>query len=454
MKLTSAVQSLALLAHCLRPVAAAALVAEFKATQPRPENILPEDPAELLLARDDDTAADIVDLVDSKADAAKNSAKDYIVILRDGEASTLARRSQHHDWVSGMLNKRGGSSSGIKGFFNENGGVDSTYINGYHGTFTAEEIEQIKASEDVALVERESYDTIQQEFVYVQYNTPWGLGRISHKTFDSPQGTDDATYLFASQGGTNTTLYILDSGVRADHVEFTGRVRWGANYVDDQETDVHGHGTHITGIAAGHNVGVAKFANIVAVKVIDSQRRAAISNIIKGVQWIIDDHNSHPGQKSVINYSAVGVISDARTQAIQKATEAGIMVVTAAGNSEADACQYGPANMAASTDGVLTIAALNYTNTPASFTNYGSCVSAFAPGVSILSAANDTVNAYKYMSGTSMSSPYVAGLVSYFWSIDPTLSLAAVKTMAIDYNNGAIGNVAGNTSNRLAYNHL
>lgn len=430
----------------LKQVNGAIIPAVFPAVMPTPDQIKPEDP-EALLPRNMDIAAVVSD---------DNQAKDYIVYF--DKESVKEKRDLHAQWVSETIAKRSvdGSNNvaqGIKGFFHDNENESDEAIKGYFGSFTKADVELIKKSEGVSLVEPESYDTIQDNYVYVQYNTPWGLGRISHKSFSS-QGTDNSNYVFENKSGANTTVYILDSGIRTDHVEFTGRVRWGPNYIDSQQTDAQGHGTHIAGIACGHNVGVAKFANIVVVKVIDSQRRAAVSNIIQGVQWIINDHKSNPNQRAVINYSAVGSISAARAQAMQAAVDAGIMVVTAAGNSNADACNYGPANMASSTSGVLTVAALNYTNTPATFSNYGSCVSLYAPGVSILSASDSSTNSYMYMSGTSMSSPYVAGLAAYFWSLNPSSSLSDIRNMVVNYNDNQVQNIANGTPNKLAYNHL
>lgn len=475
-------------------ISASVVPATFDAKLPNAEDIIPENDSQLLLPRaspsieeaKNDKYNDYIIIFDENTSHQKRSLHqqwlvndllkkrdfnsdnseiteeyDVAAIVDDGQNFAKRDDSEEYDYIQlfeedkkKKMKKRRNIPAGIKGFFNQDKASDKHSINGYYGTFSDEEVEQIKSSGDVKIVERESYDQIQSNFVYVQYNTTWGLGRISHKTFDSPLGTDDSTYVFGSQGGRDTTLYILDSGVREDHIEFTGRVRWGANYIDDKNNDAHGHGTHITGIAAGHNVGVAKFANIVAVKVIDSQRRAAISNIIKGVQWIIEDHKKHPNQKSIINYSAVGSISEARTHALQQAVDAGIMVVTAAGNAAADACQYGPANMAATSDGVISVAALNYTNTPAYFTNYGPCATVYAPGVSILSAANDTTSAYQYMSGTSMSSPFVAGLAAYFWSLNPQYTLSQVKDLIVNYNQGQVKNNLPNTANKIAYNHL
>lgn len=422
---------------------AAAVPALFSAKLPEASSIPAEDHSALLPKRDAKNSAD-------------QEMSDYIVIF--DKQTYKAKRDLHARWISEKIEKRSvnedGVQSGIKGYFHDDENDHDEAIKGYYGTFSKRDADLIQESGDVALIEKDSEDTIQNDFVYIQYNTPWGLGRISHKAFDNNNGENDASYIFGSKGGANTTVYILDSGVRSGHTEFTGRVRWGANFVDNEEDDSQGHGTHISGIACGHNVGVSKFANIVVVKVIDSQRKAAVSNIVKGIQWIVNDHKSNPGQRSVINYSAVGSISSARAEAIKAATDAGIMVVTAAGNSRDDACKFGPADMSASNDGVITVAALNYTNSPASFSNFGSCVSVYAPGVSILSASDASDSSYMYMSGTSMSSPFVAGLVSYFWSLYPDSSVAEIKNMVVNYNDNQIQDIPGNSANKLAYNHL
>lgn len=400
-----------------------------------------------------------VDKRSSKSGSTINSdsLSDFIIIFKQG--TSLKKRNLHHEWLDSILSKTHDFVANIAGNEKETnriennirGYLNNTHIQGYYGSFRGSVIEAIRKSEDVAVVEKDSNDSI-NDFVYLQYNAPWGLDRISHKTYTG-NGNDAGTYLFGSSGGSNTTIYILDSGVRADHREFNGRVRWGGNFVDNEETDVVGHGSHVAGIAAGYAVGVAKFANIVSVKVIDANRLAPISRIVQGLAWIIEDHNENPGQRSVINYSAVGSISDARSYAINQAIQAGIMLVTAAGNSQDNACNYGPADMAIE-DGVISVGALNYTNTPADFSNFGSCINVYAPGVSILSAGNDTITSYKYMSGTSMASPFVAGLASYFWSSNSSYSLGEVKNLIINYNQNQIQGVPSGTGNRIAYNLL
>jgi cerevisin len=439
------------------------------------ENTVVEPSTEPFVKRDDST-----DTTDTASSINVVTNQNFIVIFKP--STSLEARDNHHKWLKENFLER--THSFLKGITadslasncksttsvvtsienNIKGYINHDTIQGYYGNFSTAVIEAIRKSEEVAVVEQDSFDRLTADnFIYLQNNATWGLARISHKDYSvdpltgmPSTNSDDENYVFLSSGGTNTTIYILDSGVNADHKEFTGRVRWGANFVDGNETDAVGHGSHVAGIAAGYNVGVAKFANVVSVKVIDADSRAPISRIIQGLSWIIDDHNKNPGQRSIINYSAVGAISEARSYVIKQATDAGILLVTAAGNSADDACSYGPADLASSNTGVIAVAASNYTDTAATFSNYGSCVTVYAPGVSILSASNDSTTGYKYMSGTSMASPFVAGLASYFWSQEDKQNYTSeqVRDLISNYNDGKLSNLPVGSPNKLAYNHL
>jgi cerevisin len=292
---------------------------------------------------------------------------------------------------------------------------------------------------------------VQGEFIYEQLDADWGLSRISH-LLDTYGTATQSQYLFQPEAGQNSTIYILDTGVRITHRELVGRAQWGANFANDIDEDENGHGTHVAGIAAGSDVGVAKYANIVAVKVLNKNQTGTLSNFIKGLSWIIDDVKSRPNTRAIINYSAVGEVSDARAQALQEVVDAGILFVGASGNSDTDACSFGPPNDVRV--GHITAAALNFTDEPAAFTNYGPCVQVFAPGVNIRSSLNTSDDAYGIMSGSSMAAPHVAGLAAYFWSINGSLSLSDITSMITEGNQGRIINAFPDTVNKIAYNRV
>jgi cerevisin len=170
-----------------------------------------------------------------------------------------------------------------------------------------------------------------------------------------------------------------------------------------QMMDGNGHGTHCAGVAAGKTYGVAKNANLIAVKVLSDNGSGQTSDIIAGVNWVITNVQS-TGRPSIASMSLGGNPSDALDAAVNQAITAGITVVVAAGNANTDATGQSPARVAAA----ITVAAANITNTKASFSNYGAPVDIWAPGVNVISAwpfTNDTST--KVLSGTSMATPYV-----------------------------------------------
>lgn len=371
---------------------------------------------------------------------AATTSSNYIVVFKD--STSIEKRNEHHEWLNEII-KRDGNNNGLSGHLNLGN------MAGYHGEFTNQQLEEIRQDESVAFVEPDSYDEI-QSLVYLQSETPWGLNRISHLENQYGKNSD---YVFKNEGGKGSTVYVLDTGVRMDHKEFKGRIRWGANFANNVDTDENGHGTHVAGVSAGYSVGVSKFANIVAVKILDAHQRGTLSNFIRAMAWIIKDHAALGEGRSVINYSAVGEISQARNLAINEAVKNGIVFVGAAGNKRADACQYGPPSNSQNSPGQIIVAALNYTDQPASFSNYGGCVDVYAPGVNIRSSINLAPNSYGTMSGTSMASPHVAGLVAYYWSLNHSYTQADILKLIADYNMNRVMDNNSGTPNKIAYNN-
>lgn len=235
-----------------------------------------------------------------------------------------------------------------------------------------------------------------------QLNATWGLDRIDQTALPlSGSYTNPNT-------GSGVKAYIVDTGVLTSHAEFSGRIASGFTAVSDANgvNDCNGHGTHVAGTVAGATYGVAKAATVVPVRVLDCAGSGYLSSVIAGLDWI---GSNHPlGAPAVVNMSLGGGASSTLDSAVEALVAKGITVVVAAGNSAADACTSSPAR----TPGALTIAASNSTDGFASFSNFGSCVDLIAPGVSITSAWIGSATATAQISGTSMASPHVAGLVA------------------------------------------
>ncbi|MCU1504825.1 MAG: family peptidase [Ilumatobacteraceae bacterium] len=275
----------------------------------------------------------------------------------------------------------------------------------------------------------------------IEPSAPWGLDRIDQRSLPL-----SGTYSYAGTGA-GVTVYELDSGIRADHVEFDGRVLPGA-YLNDGfgPGDCNGHGTHVAGTIGSSTYGVAKGVSLVPVRVVDCSGAGSTSGIILGLRWIIANHQA--GIPAVVNMSLGGQADHNLDLAVQAAVNDGIVVVAAAGNDGGDACADSPGRLPA----VITVAAVDATDSSPDWSDSGSCVDLFAPGVGVLSTWNSTPTSLRYMSGTSMASPHVAGAAALVLAQQPTLSPAGVAArLAADATPGVVGNARPGTPNLLLY---
>lgn len=296
---------------------------------------------------------------------------------------------------------------------------------GYTGYFTEEAIKKVQRDSRVKFIERDAVMRV-NEFD-IQKDAPWGLARVSHRENSAP----DSRYLFDNEGGLGVTAYVIDTGIKVEHPDFEGRAVWGeAIAFPKLKVDGHGHGTHCAGIIGSKHYGIAKKVDLVAVGVMNLLGSGTTSDIIKGVEFVVNDHqeklraNKKGFKGSVVNMSIGGGISEALDLAVNAGTQAGLHIAVAAGNDNEDACEYSPARAV----GPISVGASNVEDFKASFSNWGRCVDIFAPGEDILSTFtwSDTVS----MSGTSMASPHIAGLLAYYLSLQPD--------SASEYSSGSI----------------
>ncbi|KNE72590.1 hypothetical protein AMAG_17033 [Allomyces macrogynus ATCC 38327] len=210
-----------------------------------------------------------------------------------------------------------------------------------------------------------------------------------------------------ARGGAGVDVYVLDTGVFQQHSDFGGRAILGVNLVDENDGDLNGHGTFVASVMAGTNFGVAKNANIIDVKVLNSAGSGFWSTVVAAINWVVNRATS-TGRPSIINMSISGDFSTFLNNAITAATQANVHVVVAAGNSATDACVKSPSSCS---DAVV-VGSISRTDTISSFSNYGKCVTLFAPGEAVLGASTLGVNATKLMSGTSMAAPHAAGVIA------------------------------------------
>ncbi|TPX65674.1 hypothetical protein SpCBS45565_g05030 [Spizellomyces sp. 'palustris'] len=260
--------------------------------------------------------------------------------------------------------------------------------------------------EAVAHVERDTTQRV--DIQEVQVNPPWGLDRIDQRAYP----LDGRYQSYPDSGGEGVDIYIVDTGININHEDFEGRAVWGTTTRSDNASDFddNGHGSHVAGIAGSKTYGVAKKARLIAVKALDADGHGPYSELIEGLQWVARNA-PQTGNKSIVNLSIQGEVSQALNGAVTGLLDLGIHVVSASGNRGQDACGFSPAAITTNTS-AISVGAVDDSDTEPGFSNYGDCVSIMGPGVRILSVNADSNNETRVMSGTSMAAPHVSGVLA------------------------------------------
>ena len=306
------------------------------------------------------------------------------------------------------------------------GSVKRTFgaaLNGYTANLSESEAKRLAADPAVAAVEQDQ--TVRAADI-TQSSAPWGLDRIDQAAL--PLST---TYTYPDSAGSGVTAYVIDTGVRITHTQISGRASYGYDAVDGDTTasDGNGHGTHVATTIAGSTYGVAKKANIVAVRVLNNSGSGTTAGVIAGIDWVTANHSG----PSVANMSLGGSASSSLDTAVANSIASGVTYAVAAGNSSANASSYSPARVAAA----ITVGATTSSDARASYSNYGSVLDIFAPGSSITAGWNTSDTATSTISGTSMATPHVAGAAAVYLASHTSATPAQVATALV---NGATSN--------------
>jgi len=301
---------------------------------------------------------------------------------------------------------------------------------GFSCKLTKELLEAELAHEQVSYVEQDQVISLDYEqpeedapaATITQTGATWGIQRVSKR--DLPL---TGSYIYDSAAGSGVDSYIIDTGILTTHTQFGTRASAVFNAITGEtNTDLNGHGTHVAGTVGGTTYGVAKLTWLYAVKVLSASGSGSTAGVISGVNYVTNSKST--ARRSVANMSLGGGASPTLDTAVSNSIAAGTAYAIAAGNSNANACNSSPARVATA----VTLGSSTNTDARSSFSNFGTCVTLFAPGSSITSAWIGGTSAINTISGTSMASPHACGALALRLSIDGTPSVAALKTWLIN----------------------
>ncbi len=316
--------------------------------------------------------------------------------------------------------------------------VYSAALNGFAAGLNPGQVTALRNNPNVAYIEQ---DAVVQHAV-TQTGATWGLDRTDQVNL--PLST---TFSYTATGS-GVHAYIIDTGIKLAHAEFTGRIGNGYDAVTagGNADDCNGHGTHVAGTTGGTVYGIAKLVTLHPVRVLSCSGSGTNAGVIAGMDWVTANHV----KPAVANMSLGGGASTATDDAVNRMIDAGVATVVAAGNGniigrQDNACKYSPARV----PNAITIGATTSTDAKTSWSNYGNCVDFFAPGASITSAWYTSNTATNTISGTSMAAPHVAGVAALFLQGSPNATAQQVRDAL--YAKTTKGKV---TSSSTANNHL
>jgi serine protease len=343
----------------------------------------------------------------------------YLIVLRDSVADVAGAMAR--------ITRDAGATNG-KAF--------GAALKGFSATMSEEAANALSRNPAVALVEADRIVTAYG----TQASAPWALDRIDQRLRPL-----SGSYSWTTSGS-GVNIYILDTGIRTTHMQFSGRARsvYGAFGDGWDAADCSGHGTYVAALAGGNDFGSAKGATLNSVRVLDCSANGTTSGVIAGLSWLA----ANRVLPAVANMSFGLPYSAALNQAVDAVISAGVTVTVAAGNDGTDACVVSPAGVG----GAITVGGSTSIDAQASWSNRGSCVDLFAPGTNVISASADGDSYVTSTSGSSASAALAAGAAAMYLEGNRSASPAAVANALISAaTTGVMVDLTSGSPNRLLY---
>jgi subtilisin family serine protease len=332
----------------------------------------------------------------------------YIVLLKAGAPSSDALVNRHSFSSMLKMNQK-----------------FSTVLHGFSAAASDADVASLRADPDVESVEPD-------RFVH-QLGTETGMGWALDRVDQHAMPLNGAFAYGATGAGVN--IYVVDGGIRYSHTEFGGRAHFAYDALGGDGSDCNGHGTGVAGIAAGSVHGVAKGATIWSVRVFPCSGTSTLSTILAGVDWVTAHHKS----PAIANLSLGAAAAPILDTAVERSIRSGVTYVSAGGNNGGDACAMSPGKL----KDVINVGATDATDSRTSWSNYGSCISMFAPGVNVAAPDYYSDVSLANWNGTSMAAPMVSGAVALYLQGHPTATPATVRS-------AMLGNATASTVKNLS----
>ena len=279
----------------------------------------------------------------------------------------------------------------------------------------------------------------------------WGVDRMNQRMLP----LDSVVLERDHEGfGSIVHVFILDTGVRRTHVEFRDQLFGaGSDFVDEDDIpdDCDGHGTHVASTVA--QVAFARKTILHPIRVLDCYGNGDLTSLLRGLELVVEIMSKLEATAPAVVSLALGVkavvLSGALERIVRELTDRGVLVVTASGNQNTDACTISPGNVEDS----LTVSAVDERDARYGSGNTGPCVDLFAPGVNILGAEYESDTAYAFKSGTSMAVSHAVGAATRILSLAPDMPPRTTKRhlIATATRDVVRGSLLPNTPNALLY---